>query len=506
MPSWIDFCARARKLVGADAAFLLERQGGSGAFLIASSPTPVQGTVSLRPAQADGTFLGPALPSLIASSLDGAPANILHHALSDGAGDRPEVEVLFIWCQGANAPVHFPDLVDHLRGEWSDLWSLRRTDRQSEINGARLLAIMRALPQAIAFVDAYDPRVLINRQAAEILGLTTGEVAAADFAAALSLLVSRCTDADEMRERARQMLAETEGRMQNWIWRFADGSAFLNVTTVPVIDSLASGRLWVFEDISERERLIADLREARMEAESASEAKSAFLASMSHELRTPLNAVIGYGEAMQYGIGGTLPERHLDYVEMIVRSGRLLLDLINDVLDLSKIEAGKQQLAIETVDLAEIVARAVQTLLPVAEDRGIVIRSQLQTSPLPIAADERATLQVVLNLLSNAVKFARSEVTLSLVWSATTGDLQLDIEDDGHGMTEAQIRWAMEPFQQIEDVPYTSQEGTGLGLPIAARLTALQGGSLRLQHGRSGGTLAIVTFVAAREQRAIRMQ
>ena len=154
MASWVDFCSRARKLVGADAAFLLERQGASGAFLIASSPVPIHGTVSLRPAQADGTFRGPALPSLISSSLDGAPANILHHALSDGAGDGPEVEVLFIWCQGSDAPVHLPGLVDHLRGEWSDLRSLRRTDRQSEVNGARLLAIMRGLAQAISFVDA----------------------------------------------------------------------------------------------------------------------------------------------------------------------------------------------------------------------------------------------------------------------------------------------------------------------------------------------------------------
>lgn len=505
MASWVDFCSRARKLVGADAAFLLERQGGSGAFLIASSPTPIQGTVSLRPAQADGTFQGSALPSLISSSLDGAPANILHHALSDGAGDGPEVEVLFIWCQGSDAPVHLPDLIDHLRGEWSDLRSLRRTDRQSEVNGARLLAIMRALPQAIAFVDAYDPRVLINRQAGELLDLTAGEVAAADFAAALSHLVSRCADAGEMQQRARQMLADTEGRMRNWIWRLADGSSFLNVTTVPVIDSLASGRLWVFEDISERERLIGDLKEARMDAEAASDAKSAFLANMSHELRTPLNAIIGYGEAMQYGIGGTLPERHLDYVEMIVRSGRLLLDLINDVLDLSKIEAGEQQLTIETVDLGEIVERAVETLLPVADDRGIAIRSKLQASALPIAADERAALQVVINLLSNAVKFARSTVTLSLTAPVATDGFVLAIEDDGPGMTEAQISRAMEPFQQVENVPYTSQQGTGLGLPIAARLTALQGGSLRLQRGCSGGMLATVAFGASTEKRVIRM-
>ena len=251
----------------------------------------------------------------------------------------------------------------------------------------------------------------------------------------------------------------------------------------------------MLSDVTERRRQERTLRHAKESAEAANRAKTQFLANMSHELRTPLNAIIGFSEVISNKLFGNLDERYRDYASDIVASGRHLLGLINDILDLSKIDLGQATLSEGEVDLARAV-QSCERLMRERAERGVVQVLAVLPDDLPLLwADETKVKQIVLNLLSNAVKFTErgGKVVIDAALLAD-GKLSLTVTDTGIGMRPEDIPKAMTPFGQLESTFERRFEGTGLGLPLVHRLVELHGAELQIDSQPGHGTRVEVCF------------
>ena len=242
-----------------------------------------------------------------------------------------------------------------------------------------------------------------------------------------------------------------------------------------------------------REAMERELIRAKDKAETASRAKSEFLANMSHELRTPLNAIIGFAEIIKKRTFGTASERYIEYAGDIHNSGTHLLGLINDILNLSKLEAGKFQLQEENVDLELAIAACTNLIEVAAREANIRLSVTLDPEALMLRADERRLRQILINLLSNAVKFTPDGGSVSVRSFRRNGGLAISVSDTGIGMAPENIPKALAPFDQIERKVRRKQEGTGLGLPIAKQLVELHGGTLSIESTVDVGTT--VTFL-----------
>ena len=250
----------------------------------------------------------------------------------------------------------------------------------------------------------------------------------------------------------------------------------------------------VTRDISDRKSHEYALVEARDAALSASRAKTRFLANMSHELRTPLNAIIGFSEVMTREMFGPVGPRYQEYSRLIHESGAHLLDLINSVLDMSKIEAGKFDLHEELFDLEETVESAVRFLKIPAERAGVAIRLQIAPVARLVFADQRAVKQILVNLLSNGVKYTPPGGEVKI--SARTPDAGLGIEiivsDTGTGISREDLDRLGKPFEQVENAETRAKEGTGLGLALVKSLAQMHGGSAVIDSVLGDGTMVTV--------------
>jgi signal transduction histidine kinase len=253
----------------------------------------------------------------------------------------------------------------------------------------------------------------------------------------------------------------------------------------------------VFDRLARSE---ADLVLARDHAESANRAKSEFLAIMSHELRTPLNAIIGFAEMMQRGSFGPLGHKRYDeYVGDIHTSGRHLLEMVNDILDLTKAEAGKLDLVEESIDVAEIADAACRMVAPQARARSIIVSNRIPRSLPKLRADERRMTQIILNFVSNAVKFSNDGGRVELdAFIEEDGSFAVTVRDNGIGIAEADIPRVMQIFQQADHGHARRYGGTGLGLPLAKKLIELHDGNLVLESIQSLGTRIMARFPASR--------
>jgi cell cycle sensor histidine kinase DivJ len=254
----------------------------------------------------------------------------------------------------------------------------------------------------------------------------------------------------------------------------------------------AGGRLTaVLRDSTVQQAREAALEAAREEAEALNVGKSRFLANMSHELRTPLNAIMGFSDVMRARLFGQLPPKYGEYAEMIHDAGRHLLDLINDVLDISKIEAARYQLSREEFDAREAVSGALRLTRLQADDAGVSLRGLLPPQPLEVDADRRAMKQIVLNLVSNALKFTPRGGSVTVTVQGYGKDLEIIVSDTGVGIAEADLERLGRPFEQAGDAVQRAR-GTGLGLSLVRAFAEMHGGSMSIESRLGEGTSVAV--------------
>ena len=259
------------------------------------------------------------------------------------------------------------------------------------------------------------------------------------------------------------------------------------------------GLVGTYLDISARKRVEAHLRQAKEEAELASRTKTEFLANISHELRTPLNAIIGFAEILSGQIFGALgDQRYVNYAADIRDSGQHLLTLINDVLDVSKIEVGKLELNEEPVDVVAVLDSCMRLMRDRAEEAGLELRADLPKGLPFLQADARRLKQILLNLMSNAVKFTSAGGRIVVSAIVDEAGLSIAVEDTGIGIAANDLEKALRPFGQIDSRMARKYQGTGLGLPLTKSMIELHGGRLALDSEVGRGTKATVWLPRAR--------
>lgn len=250
-------------------------------------------------------------------------------------------------------------------------------------------------------------------------------------------------------------------------------------------------------DITLRKQMEFSLRIAKEQADAANQAKSAFLANMSHELRTPLNAIIGFSEMMIKQTFGPLgSDKYHEYLDDIHMSAKHLLEIINEVLDMSKIEAGKVELDEQDIDVQGLVDSVVRIMANRAFNSGLEIRQEIQTDLPVLYADPRLVRQILINLVTNAIKYSNKAGYIDVCARLDDGgNMQLIVQDYGVGIPKESIKEAMKPFGQIHDPTKSNmQQGTGLGLPLSKAMVELHSGRLYLESDSGMGTKATITF------------
>ncbi len=362
-----------------------------------------------------------------------------------------------------------------------------------------MTAILDTATDGVVILDAEGTIESVNASAEALFGLEANEMQGRAFSALLT---------PASRKSALDYLSSLkDGGVASLLNEGREVEATAGPGTIPLfmtigrLSSAEGGRFCaVLRDITHWKRIEAELTAAKRAAEEASGQKSEFLARVSHEVRTPLNTIIGFAEVMiEERFGPIENERYREYLRDIRTSGEHVVSLVNDLLDISKIEAGKLDLHFSAVPLNQLVDESIGSMQPQANRARVVLRSSLSREVPAIVADERTMRQIVLNLLSNSVKFTHpgGQVIVSTSLSES-GEAILRIRDTGEGMSEEELARALEPFRQLTTAALADRTGTGLGLPLTKALVEANRASLTIRSARGEGTVVSVTIPPTR--------
>jgi PAS domain S-box-containing protein len=432
-------------------------------------------------------------PKKEAASKDPSAAKPLTIATSNGRQKPVEGRLFSVTWSGESALALMIETQPGAREKQAEASPQRGEEEIRELR-----AILDTATDGVLILDSSGHVLSGNRSAQALFGYDAGELGALSLS---DLLIpeSHRPVIEHLERLARRDGVGSLGAGYEAIGRVRQGGLVpLHITIGRIEDG--EKLCAVLRDVTAWKRSEEELINARRAAEKASTAKSEFLAKISHEIRTPLNAIIGFSEVMmdeRFGPIGS--ERYRQYLKDIHASGGHLISLLNDLLDLSKIEAGKLELTFVSVNLNDLVQQCVAIMQQQANRERVIIRTSLHGNLPQIVADARAMRQIMLNLLSNSIKFtgAGGQVIIS---TAQTDDHEvvLRVRDTGSGMSEKELQIALEPFRQVPTVAHWDAGGTGLGLPITKALAEANQAFFRITSRVDDGTLAEVIFPATR--------
>ncbi|MCK3775814.1 PAS domain S-box protein [Ensifer sesbaniae] len=338
----------------------------------------------------------------------------------------------------------------------------------------------------------------VNRSASALFNYDEGEIRGKPFAA-LFAHESQKAVIDYLHGLSGHGVASVLNDGREVIGREANGGFIPLFMTIGRL-SASNGFCAVIRDITQWKRTEEELRNAKRAAETANAHKTEFLARVSHEIRTPLNAIIGFSDMMASEHFGPVGHpRYIEYAGDIGRSGRHVLDIVNDLLDISKIEAGEMELDFCAVEINEAVSEAVSLVQPQANSQRVIIRTSLSAAVPNVVADGRSIKQIALNILANAIRFTPSggQIVVSTSYEAN-GSVILRIRDTGVGMTRSELDQAMKPFRQVTTGGRKRGDGTGLGLPLTKAMAEANRAHFSITSAPNDGTLVEISFPSQR--------
>ena len=354
---------------------------------------------------------------------------------------------------------------------------------------ARFGDLLESMPDGIVMASPSGHIVIANSQAERLFGYETGELRGMAVEQLLPLRY-RSGHAGHRSNYMQQPRKRAMGSGLDLAGLRKDGSEFpVEISLSPLRTEQTVFVMSAIRDISERKRIERALQDKNQELAEASRAKDRFLAGMSHELRTPLNAIIGFTGTLLMKLPGPLNAEQEKQLRTVQTSGRHLLALINDLLDVAKIAAGKTELRIEPVSCQEVLHEVEATLRPMAQAKDLQFRLVLPEPPVVLNSDRRCLCQIVLNLTGNAIKFTeQGQVCLTLALAEAAQALEIQVEDSGVGIAQAEQAKLFTPFSRIHTAGASAPEGTGLGLHLSQQMAHLLGGRITVRSEPGQGS------------------
>ena len=374
-----------------------------------------------------------------------------------------------------------------------------RAQTQLRLADASLGDLLESMPDAIIMVDAPGRIVLINTQAEKLFGYERGEL----LSLPVEILLPQRYRHKHVGHRdgyfAHPHTRTLEAGLKLFGQRKSGEEFPVEISLSPLKTDGGTLVLSAIRDVTQRKLFEQALKDKNLELENAARVKDRFLASMSHELRTPLNAIIGFTGTLLMRMPGPLNEEQERQLGTIQSSARHLHSLINDLLDLAKIEAGSVQLTLEPVSCGEVLHELQELLRPAAVAKGLAFSVAPPDGSCVVRTDRRALMQILLNLTNNAIKFTdHGSVRVDFSGGSPAGSTaRFCVSDTGAGISQSDRQYLFESFQQLSDTARKRAEGTGLGLHLSQKLAQLMGGLIECESEPGRGSRFTLTLTEA---------